>query len=614
MKKPGLVGFLFLLIGCVFAQDADSLINSLSYNNDKDKVNQLMSQAKLYSNTNPNLSIYLVEEALTVAQNLNDPLLFSGVLNGVAIMNYLLGNNAKALEYSLKAIEVMEMVLQKHPDSLVVLERLESMLSNTSSFYGTLGDYGNSLQMLYKAFGIADTLMKIHPANTAYQLQHIRIQNNLATVNWSLGDTAEAQRILTHALHEAYKTEDHEIIGITLNNIGVIQIDKNQYPDALETYSEVLEICVKMNDSIGMSYSYNNLGLAMERMEKYPGALAYYQKANNISNRIGFSIGITSSSANMAKIYSQLSKPDSALYFVKMGIDEAERSNNKSYLLKSYETLYQIYEKMGKSDQALMAYKDFVQVKDSIFNLEKSKQITEMEARFENVKKEKENQILKQDIQLHLRNRWLLIIGLALVVVLSVMLYYYYYFKNKTLRQKTLLLEQKSQLNELEKSRIEDQLFAEQEINKLQTEKLQQQNRELSTRILHAINKNEAMNNILKEMEQLQLSDNKEVGECFGKVKRIVNDNISFDKEWDQFKLHFELVNPGFFYNLHQKCPTLTPSELKLCAYYRINLDTKEIARLLNVTNAAIQKGRHRLRKKMNIPSEIEISDFMSAF
>jgi DNA-binding CsgD family transcriptional regulator len=157
-------------------------------------------------------------------------------------------------------------------------------------------------------------------------------------------------------------------------------------------------------------------------------------------------------------------------------------------------------------------------------------------------------------------------------------------------------------------------VFAEQQINQLQTEKLKQKNRELSARMLHAINKNEAMNNILSEIEQLSQSGNDEISECCGKVRRIVSDNISFDKEWDQFKLHFEEVNPGFFYNLHEKYPALTQSELKLCAYYRINLDTKEIARILNVTNAAIQKGRHRLRKKMDIPSEIEISDFMSAF
>jgi len=555
-----------------------------------------------------------VEEALTVAENLNDPLLVSNVLNGLAIMNYLLGNNILALNHAVKAVDYMQIAHEKYPDSLALQERLLSMLTNTSSYYGSLGEYSNSLQMLFRASGIADTLLSIHPENRAYLLQRLRTQNNLATVHWNLGNADKALEILYDALRQARETNDPEIIGITLNNIGVIQIDKQEYQEAISTYSKALEISINMNDSIGISYTYNNMGLAMEKMENYPKALAYYQQANNITRRIGFSIGITSSSSNIAKIYSQLNKPVSALYFVKMGIDEAKRSNNTNYLLKSYETLYQIYEKMGKSNQALMAYKDFVQVKDSIFNLEKSKQITEMEARFDIVKKEKENQILKQNIQIQQRNLWLLIIGLALAIMFSLVLYYYYYFKNKTLRQKTLLLEQEGQLKDLEKSRVEDQLFAEQQITQLQTEKLEQQNRELSTRILHAINKNEAMNNILSEIEQLSQTGNDEISGCYGKVRRIVNDNICFDKEWDQFKRHFEEVNPGFFYNLHEKYPTLTQSELKLCAYYRINLDTKEIACILNVTNAAIQKGRHRLRKKMDIPSDIEISDFRSTF
>ncbi|MCF8366063.1 MAG: LuxR C-terminal-related transcriptional regulator [Bacteroidales bacterium] len=97
-------------------------------------------------------------------------------------------------------------------------------------------------------------------------------------------------------------------------------------------------------------------------------------------------------------------------------------------------------------------------------------------------------------------------------------------------------------------------------------------------------------------------------------MSRIVKDNINLDKDWDLFKLHFKEVNPGFFYHLDKQFPGLTPNEQKLCAYYRINLDTKEIARMLNITAGSVQKGRHRLRKKMNIPSDVEFPEFMSRF
>jgi DNA-binding CsgD family transcriptional regulator len=293
---------------------------------------------------------------------------------------------------------------------------------------------------------------------------------------------------------------------------------------------------------------------------------------------------------------------------------ESQSSGNQSYLLKNYEKLYQIYEHTRQYDSALAAYKNFVAVKDSMFNEEKSRQIAEMETRFETEKKEKENQILRKDISIKDRTNLLLVVSLAALLLTAVLLYYFYRLKNKTLKQKTQLFEKESKVRELEKARLEDQLFAEQEINKLQTEKLEQKNRELSSRILHAINKNEAMTNIINELEKIKEKQPGDFHHCFVKVNQIVRDNINIDKDWDQFKLHFEEVNPGFFHNLRQNHPQLSQNELKLCAYYRINLGTKEIAKMLNVTPSAVQKSRHRLRKKMDIPSKTEMPEFMSRF
>jgi DNA-binding CsgD family transcriptional regulator len=259
-------------------------------------------------------------------------------------------------------------------------------------------------------------------------------------------------------------------------------------------------------------------------------------------------------------------------------------------------------------------HKKFMSVKDSIFDIEKNKQIEEMTARFDSEKREQENKFLKKNIKIQQRTKLLLIISLVAIVLIALLLYYFYRLKNKALKQQTKLSEQEQELHSLETARLEDQLFAEQQINKLQTEKLEQKNRELSSRILNTINKNDAMNNILHELELLKSDDHEEVDQCFGKVKQIVKENISLDKDWEQFKLHFDEVNPGFFDALQQQFPQLSSGEQKLCAYYRINLNTKEIARILSVTPSAIQKSRHRLRKKMDISSGVDLHEFMSRF
>jgi len=122
------------------------------------------------------------------------------------------------------------------------------------------------------------------------------------------------------------------------------------------------------------------------------------------------------------------------------------------------------------------------------------------------------------------------------------------------------------------------------------------------------------MNNILKVVDKSNLIDDINIDQCFSRISQLVKENLSLDKDWDQFKLHFEEVNPGFFYNLKENYPELSQNDLKLCAYYRINLNSKEISRILNVSPAAVQKSRYRLRKKMNIPSEMELHGFVSQF
>jgi tetratricopeptide (TPR) repeat protein len=614
MKSSLILAILFPLFGWAQSIPLDSLMRANSDKPDKEKISILMDYGKQYCNVNPSLSITLVEKALEIAENTGDPLLISEVLNGLAITNYLLGNNAEALTLSIKAIDNVRTAIEKHPDSTFLLARLQTMYANTNSYYKALGNFEKSLEMLQKASNISDTLLLLQPDDIQNKIRKINVENNIAVLHWNLGNADKAREILDGALSMARNINSEENIIITLNNIGVIQIDEKEYPEAKLSYEEVLSLSVRLNDSISVIYAYNNLGQVMEKMQQLPKALAYFRDAYNISRRLGFSIGISSSSSNIAMIYPELNKPDSALYFVKLGMDEAKRSGDKNYQLKSYETLVNVYEKLGKSNEALEAYKTFVAIKDSIFNTEKSKQIAEMEAKYESEKKEQENQILRQTISIKEKTSLLLIISVAALLLLALLLYYFYRLKNKALNQQSKLNEQEHELHLLETARLEDQLFAEQEINRLQNEKLEQQNRELSTRILHAINKNEAMNNIIHALEKLKEKGNHNINDCFIKVSHIVKDNISLDKDWDQFKLHFEEVNPGFFYKLQEQFPELTQNEQKLCAYYRINLDTKEIARILNVTNAAIQKSRHRLRKKMDIPSETEMNLFMSRF
>ena len=101
----------------------------------------------------------------------------------------------------------------------------------------------------------------------------------------------------------------------------------------------------------------------------------------------------------------------------------------------------------------------------------------------------------------------------------------------------------------------------------------------------------------MKEEELNALKGKVESGSLKG-IKKLINENLNFDNDWDSFKIHFNGVHPEFFEKLKSKYPTLSPGELKYCAYFKIQLSNKEIARLLNVTPKAVHIAKYRIKKK----------------
>lgn len=98
------------------------------------------------------------------------------------------------------------------------------------------------------------------------------------------------------------------------------------------------------------------------------------------------------------------------------------------------------------------------------------------------------------------------------------------------------------------------------------------------------------------------------------KIKKInteLKTLISSNYNWDDFKIQFEKVHPKFFDYLHQQFPNLTTTAHRHIAYIKIGMTTKEIAKLLNITPASVQKSRVRLKKKLNLTKDDDLFDFI---
>lgn len=141
---------------------------------------------------------------------------------------------------------------------------------------------------------------------------------------------------------------------------------------------------------------------------------------------------------------------------------------------------------------------------------------------------------------------------------------------------------------------------------------LESKDRELFSYLMTISHINETLQYIRKNLKKLMLGGDKEANEIIEQMIRHIDSPLFSAETWDNFRLHFERIHPGFFERLQSRFPSLTTRDRKLCAYLRLQLVTKEIAVLMNITTESAEISRVRLRRKLKLERRVSLSDFIS--
>jgi len=200
------------------------------------------------------------------------------------------------------------------------------------------------------------------------------------------------------------------------------------------------------------------------------------------------------------------------------------------------------------------------------------------------------------------------------VVLMGIGIYLLYRMqKKKFLAQQLKHEEEQKRLQYLHQLELEK---AEKELIKLRNEKLeseiQHKNTELASTTMHLVQKAELLGKVKEQMLKMKKhSDAATDADDLKKILRTLSEEDKMDKQWEQFAIHFDKVHSDFLTRIKTKYPNLTANELKLCAYLRMNLSTKEIAQLMNISVRGVEISRYRLRKKLGISTDINLFDFL---
>lgn len=152
-------------------------------------------------------------------------------------------------------------------------------------------------------------------------------------------------------------------------------------------------------------------------------------------------------------------------------------------------------------------------------------------------------------------------------------------------------------------------------INEHLKQEVEEKNAELLSQTSFIIQRNELILKIKNEVEEFYTrQNNKTLAPLYQKINTLLNYNLDSEEDWKTFLIKFEQKHTNFFKKIKETYPQLTANDLRLCACLKLNLDSKEIATLMNISVRAVENSRYRLRKKLDIPSHQHLNDFFLQF
>jgi ligand-binding sensor domain-containing protein/DNA-binding CsgD family transcriptional regulator len=188
--------------------------------------------------------------------------------------------------------------------------------------------------------------------------------------------------------------------------------------------------------------------------------------------------------------------------------------------------------------------------------------------------------------------------------------------RNRLRRQKSQHEKEQSHLkyvHDLELQRNEKEIFRLKN-EKLETEVLYK-NKELATTTMHLYKRGRLIGKIKEDLsEGMANLKNKDDTVAFRQLLKLLAEEEKQDQDWAQFSIHFDQIHNNFLKNIKHAYPELTPGDLKICAYLKMNLSSKEIAQLLNISLKGVEIGRYRLRKKLGLHQDENLISIINEF
>ncbi|MCC7332156.1 MAG: tetratricopeptide repeat protein [Flavobacteriales bacterium] len=280
--------------------------------------------------------------------------------------------------------------------------------------------------------------------------------NNIGLVYQKIGNFEQSLNYFQKALEINKELKNKEGISLNLGNLSIIYSQQKDFEKAIMFAEKSLQEKRKLNDSASISATLSNIGNIYYEIQEFDNSLKYLSEALIISKKINYMKGVAIRLINIGELYKKKNNIDSAYIYFNSSLDISKKINDLELTAKNYQALSDIFYERKKYKEAYEYHKKFFTLSDSVFNQNVSEQISEMSAKYETEKKQKEIELLNKENEKQTaiaeeqsKKKNIIIFssiaGLLLVTVFSLFLFNRF---NLTKKQKAIIEEKQQEITD----------------------------------------------------------------------------------------------------------------------------------------------------------------------
>jgi two-component system, sensor histidine kinase and response regulator len=310
--------------------------------------------------------------------------------------------------------------------------------------YYSMEDYSTALDIFFSCLKLSESINLTSRSADA--------SNNIGRIYYDMENYGEALRYFNKALNYFIITKDEPRQGGVFNNIALIYYELDSIDLAVEFYTKALEIKQKYGGKLDMATIYHNLGLVYMHTNQVDLAVKNLESSRKIFIDLGFEKYAVNTTNNIGRALYRDGRYQEALNYYEEGLKEAKNINSAFLIMDNYKYQADCYAKLDNYEAAYRFTNEYYNLKDSLLNLDKEKELAEIHARYENEISEQENEILKNENEAKaatIKMQFMLVIGILIIFMLVGVLAIIYYRANQSKKKANkLLYSQKVEIQE----------------------------------------------------------------------------------------------------------------------------------------------------------------------